>query len=136
MRAWHARGSFRQGTNLKAWIYKILRNSMYTEWNRQRRLEQDVDGRLAASLPCAAEQEWRLEFNELREAIGELAPLTREAVLLIHVAGLSYEEAAQVCGCAVGTMKSRASRGCERLAELTDNDRRERRTSTHAAPVS
>lgn len=136
MRAWHARESFQIGTNLKAWIYKILRNCLYTEWSKQRRLEQDVDGRAAATLTAVAEQEWRLEYNELLEALDELAPRTREAVLLIHAAGLSYEEAAQISGCAVGTMKSRVNRGCERLAELTDNLRPRRGRLIEAEPAA
>lgn len=133
MRAWHAKESFQAGTNLKAWIYKIFRNCLYTEWSKQRRLEQDVDGRAAAALVSLAEQDWRLEYNELLEALDELPPQTREAVLLIHAAGLSYEEAAQISGCAVGTMKSRVNRGCARLAELTDNRRPQRSRAADTA---
>lgn len=133
MRAWHAQASFTLGTNLKAWLYKILRNSRHTQWAKMRLLEQDVDGRRAAALVTGAEQEWRLEYNELLGALDDLTPSTRDAVLLIHGAGLSYEEAAQVCGCPVGTLKSRVNRGCERLAQLTDNaGRASKRPAEHA----
>jgi RNA polymerase sigma-70 factor (ECF subfamily) len=83
---------------------------------------QDVDGRLAAQLVSNPDQEWRLVYDELLVALGQLSQDTRDALLLVVAAGLTYEEAADVAGCAVGTMKSRVNRARERLAQLTDFD--------------
>jgi RNA polymerase sigma-70 factor (ECF subfamily) len=122
VRAWQFRAGFRVGTNLKAWLYKILRNTFYTQSVKRRRTVQDVDGKLAAQLTCNPDQEWRLVYDELLEALTHLSPDTRDALLLVVAAGLTYEEAADVAGCAVGTMKSRVNRARERLAKLTDFD--------------
>jgi RNA polymerase sigma-70 factor (ECF subfamily) len=120
VRAWQFRSGFKVGTNLKAWLYKILRNTFYTQAEKRRRTVQDVDGKYAAQLTCDADQEWRLVYDELLSALGQLSPDTRDALLLVVAAGLTYEEAADVAGCAVGTMKSRVNRAREKLAELTD----------------
>jgi RNA polymerase sigma-70 factor (ECF subfamily) len=122
VRAWQFRSGFRVGTNLKAWLYKILRNTFYTQSERRWRTVQDVDGKLAAQLTCNPDQEWRLVYDELLEALGHLSKDTRDALLLVVAAGLTYEEAAEITGCAVGTMKSRVNRARERLAKLTDFD--------------
>jgi len=122
VRAWQFRSGFKVGTNLKAWLYKILRNTFYTQWEKRRKTVQDVDGRLAAQLVSNPDQEWRLVYDELLVALGQLSQDTRDALLLVVAAGLTYEEAADVAGCAVGTMKSRVNRARERLAQLTDFD--------------
>jgi RNA polymerase sigma-70 factor (ECF subfamily) len=122
VRAWQFRAGFQVGTNLKAWLYKILRNTFYTQSEKRRKTVQDVDGRLAAQLVCNPDQEWRLVYDELLVALGQLSQDTRDALLLVVAAGLTYEEAADVAGCAVGTMKSRVNRARERLAQLTDFD--------------
>jgi RNA polymerase sigma-70 factor (ECF subfamily) len=120
VRAWQFRSGFRVGTNLKAWLYKILRNTFYTQVAKRRATVEDVDGRLAAALTCDPEQEWRVAYDELLAALGHLGQDTRDALLLVVVAGLTYEEAAEISGCAVGTVKSRVNRARERLAQLTD----------------
>jgi RNA polymerase sigma-70 factor, ECF subfamily len=122
VRAWQFRDGFKAGSNLKAWLYKILRNTFYTQSVRRRRTVQDVEGRFAAQLVSDPEQEWRLAYDELLTALSKLSPDTRDALLLVVAAGLTYEEAAEVACCAVGTMKSRVNRARERLAELTDFD--------------
>ena len=122
VRAWQFRSGFRVGTNMKAWLYKILRNTFYTQSEKRRRTVQDVDGKLAAQLICNPDQEWRLVYDELLDALGHLSQDTRDALLLVVAAGLTYEEAAEITGCAVGTMKSRVNRARERLAKLTDFD--------------
>lgn len=122
VRAWQFRSGFRVGTNLKAWLYKILRNTFYTQAEKRRKTVQDVDGKLAAQLACNPEQEWRLVYDELLGALGRLTNDTRDALLLVVAAGLTYEEAAEITGCAVGTMKSRVNRARERLAHLIDFD--------------
>lgn len=122
VRAWQFRSGFRVGTNMKAWLYKILRNTFYTQSEKRLRTVQDVDGKLAGQLVCNPDQEWRLVYDELLEALGHLSQDTRDALLLVVAAGLTYEEAAEITGCAVGTMKSRVNRARERLAKLTDFD--------------
>jgi RNA polymerase sigma-70 factor, ECF subfamily len=122
MRAWRSRECFQLGTNLKAWLFKIVRNTFYTNMVKRRHTVQDVEGKMAARLACTPEQEWRLQYGELLNAMDRLTPEAREALLLVVASGLSYEEAAAVCGCAVGTLKSRVNRARERLAKLVDHD--------------
>ena len=120
MRAWSYRATFQPDAQLKPWLFKILRSSFYTDIAKRRLTVQDVDGQFAASLTCSAEQEWRVEYSEMLEALDTLSRDAREAVLLVLATGLTYEEAAQVCGCPIGTMKSRVNRAREQLALLLD----------------
>ncbi len=122
VRAWRFRASYKAGSNMGAWVNRILRNSFYTSTAAQRHVVQDVDGRYAAQLSCKPEQEWRVKYGELLAALAHLAAESRDALLLVVAEGLSYEEAAEVAGCPVGTMKSRVNRARERLAELIDVD--------------
>lgn len=120
VRAWQFRSGFHIGTNLKAWLYRILRNTFYTQVQKRRATVEDVDGRFAAALVSDPDQEWRVAYDELLCALEDLSQDTRDALLLVVAVGLTYEEAAQAAGCAVGTMKSRVNRARERLAQITD----------------
>jgi RNA polymerase sigma-70 factor (ECF subfamily) len=120
VRAWSYRATFQPDAQLKPWLFKILRTRFYSDAARRRRTVEDVDGLLAAGLTCAAEQNWRIEYDELLHALNALSHDTREAVLLVLGEGLTYEEAAQVCACPAGTMKSRVNRGREQLTRLLD----------------
>ena len=120
VRAWRYREGFQPGTNLEAWLCAIQRNCFYTSRAGATRTVQDVEGRHAAQLTTQADQEWRLRYCELLEALKQLTPDTRDALLLVAGAGLTYEDAAQVTGCAVGTMKSRVHRARAHLAEIVD----------------
>jgi RNA polymerase sigma-70 factor (ECF subfamily) len=111
-------GSFTPGTNMSAWLFTILRNRFRSEYRKRRREVEDPDGSYLASLKAAPEQFGRLEFKELIEALAELPYVQREALLLVAASGFSYDEAAAICGTAVGTIKSRVSRARQRLAEL------------------
>ncbi len=122
MRAWANLSSFQPGTNIGAWLYTILRNEFYTELRKRRHEVPDPDGALAATLVSQPSQESRVDFQDLRLALAKLAPPQREAVLLVGASGLSYEEAAQMCNCAVGTMKSRVYRARMRLMMLLSVD--------------
>jgi RNA polymerase sigma-70 factor (ECF subfamily) len=122
VRAWRFREGFQEGSNMSAWVNKILRNTFYTAAVAQKHVVQDVDGKYAAQLSCKPEQEWRVKYGELMSAIRLLTPEARDALLLVVAEGMSYEEAAEVAGCPVGTMKSRVNRARERLAELIDVD--------------
>lgn len=122
VRAWRFRDGYQMGTNLRAWLYRIVRNAFYTQAAKRRDTVEDVDGRWAATLSCTPDQEWRVQYAELLRALDQLSPDTRDALLLVVSSGLSYQEAAEICGCAVGTMKSRVNRARGRLAQIVDFD--------------
>ena len=110
MKAWDARASFEIGTNMKAWTFMILRNQFYSEkrrsW-RQAQLDQDAAER---TLVAVDDPSGPIALDELRLGLGMLPPEQREALILVGAGGFAYEEAAEICGCAVGTVKSRVSR--------------------------
>ncbi|MEL6288845.1 MAG: sigma-70 family RNA polymerase sigma factor [Pseudomonadota bacterium] len=122
VKAWAKQDTFQQGTNLKAWLFTILRNTYLTEIRKRKREVEDVDDVLAGQLSVAAAQDDYLDFTDLTEALQKLGSDQREAILLVGAEGLSYEEAAAICGCAVGTIKSRVNRARNRLAELMHRD--------------
>ena len=121
-RAWRFRTGFNAGTNLKAWLFKILRNCFHNETASRRPVVQDVEGRFAARLTCAPEQDWFIRYRELLTAMARLTPTCREGLLLVVASGLTYDEAAVVAGCAVGTMKSRVNRARGQLARMLGDD--------------
>src|SRR5437868_9753602 len=110
--------SFEPGSNMPAWLFTILRNLFRSEYRKRRREVEDADGSYAETLKSQPEQGSRLEFNEFRAALDKLPPDQREALILVGASGFSYEEAAAICECAVGTIKSRVNRARTRLAEL------------------
>lgn len=119
VRALAAQGSFRPGTNFRAWIFTILRNLFFTERRKSRMVVQSIDTIEQELSPVAAAQESKVEFDDFRVALMKLPHDQREALILVGASGMSYEEAAQVSGCAVGTVKSRVSRARRTLAQLT-----------------
>jgi RNA polymerase sigma-70 factor, ECF subfamily len=118
MRAWTKMDRFQAGTNLNAWLVTILRNHFYNEYWKMAREVEDGDGSYAGRLCSIPDQEARLDLEDLQRALMKLSADQREALLLIGAEGFSYEEAAGVCGCAVGTVKSRVNRARIRLAEI------------------
>jgi RNA polymerase sigma-70 factor (ECF subfamily) len=108
--------SFQPGTNLQAWLFTILRNLFRSEYRKRKREVEDVDGRYSDSLISPPAQDSQLEFKELRAALDKLPQDQREALILVGASGFSYEEAAAICECAVGTIKSRVNRARTRLA--------------------
>ena len=110
--------SFEPGTNMPAWLFTILRNLFRSEYRKRRREVEDADGRYADTLKSHPEQTGRVEFEEFRTALAKLPPDQREALILVGASGFSYEDAASICGCAVGTIKSRVNRARTRLADL------------------
>lgn len=117
LRAWRFRESYTHGTNLKAWVFTILRNSYYTEVQQSRRIVQDVDGAMAAQLAVDPRQQWRLEYEDLLQAIQELRPPLRDALVLNLSGDFSYEDLAEILECPVGTVKSRVNRARRKLAD-------------------
>jgi RNA polymerase sigma-70 factor (ECF subfamily) len=110
--------SFQPGSNMPAWLFTILRNLFRSEYRKRRREVEDADGSYAQSLKSQPEQTGHIEFQEFREALGKLPQDQREALILVGASGFSYEEAADICGCAVGTIKSRVNRARARLADM------------------
>jgi len=110
--------SFTEGTNLTAWLFTILRNAYYSDYRKRRRETADPDGLLAARLEDPAAQPGHMDLLDFGEALQKLPADQREALILIGASGLSYDEAAEICGCAAGTMKSRVNRARNRLSEL------------------
>jgi RNA polymerase sigma-70 factor, ECF subfamily len=120
MKAWDARDSFQMGTNMKAWTFMILRNQFYSEkrrsW-RQSQLDQEAAER---TLVAVDDPEAPVALDELRQGLAMLPPEQREALILVGAGGFAYEEAAEICGCAVGTVKSRVSRARRALHAILD----------------
>jgi RNA polymerase sigma-70 factor, ECF subfamily len=120
LKAWDARASFQMGTNMKAWTFMILRNQFYSEkrrsW-RQSQLDQEAAER---TLVAADDPEAPVALDEMRLAMGMLPAEQREALILVGAGGFAYEEAADICGCAVGTVKSRVSRARRALQGILE----------------
>ena len=114
--------SFQPGSNLPAWLFTILRNLFRSEYRKRRREVEDAEGRYADTLKSNPEQTGRVEFEEFRTALNKLPADQREALILVGASGFSYEDAAAICGCAVGTIKSRVNRARTRLADLLSID--------------
>ncbi|WP_445501909.1 sigma-70 family RNA polymerase sigma factor [Microvirga sp. G4-2] len=113
---------FERGTNLNAWLFTILRNLFRSEYRKRRREIADPDGSYARRLKVQPQQGSHLDFEDFRTALSRLPSDQREALLLVGASGFSYEEAARICGCAVGTIKSRVNRARIRLAALLNVD--------------
>jgi RNA polymerase sigma-70 factor, ECF subfamily len=117
-KAWNHLDSFKEGTNLKAWLFTILRNTYFSERRKRRREVEDADGTYAGRLATHPEQNGHMDMQDFRAVLVRLPDDQREALILVGAAGFSYEEAAEICGCAVGTIKSRVNRARNRLADM------------------
>jgi RNA polymerase sigma-70 factor (ECF subfamily) len=121
MKAWDARASFEMGTNMKAWTFMILRNQFYSEkrrsW-RQTQLDQEAAER---TLVAVDDPEAPVALDELRQGLAMLPIEQREALVLVGAGGFAYEEAAAICECAVGTVKSRVSRARRALQGILES---------------
>jgi RNA polymerase sigma-70 factor, ECF subfamily len=120
IKAWTNRDKFEPGTNLRAWLFTILRNTYYTNVLRRRREVRDETGEYAGTLRTPATQDWSVAVRALQAALQKLPAEHREALILVGAAGLSYEEAAEICGCALGTIKSRVNRARARLLKIME----------------
>jgi RNA polymerase sigma-70 factor, ECF subfamily len=118
LKAWTHMSSFQEGTNLRAWLFTILRNAYFSEIRKRRREVEDTDGNEAESLSVAPSQQGHVELEDMRKALDLLPPDQREALVLVGAAGMSYEEAAEIAHCAVGTIKSRVNRARIKLGGL------------------
>lgn len=120
LKAWQHLDKFEEGTNLRAWLLTILRNSYFSELRKKRREVEDVDGKASASLSVAPAQQGHLDMQDFRTALATLPADQREALVLVGAVGMSYDEAAAVAQCAVGTIKSRVNRARARLSDMLD----------------
>jgi RNA polymerase sigma-70 factor (ECF subfamily) len=118
IKAWSHYDSFQEGTNLKAWLFTILRNTFISERRKLGREVQDFDGDHSARLVHHPEQHGHVDLADFAKALNQLSPEQREALMLIGAESFSYEEAAEITGCEVGTVKSRVHRARLRLAQL------------------
>jgi RNA polymerase sigma-70 factor (ECF subfamily) len=110
-KAWRSRDRFEPGTNLKAWLFTILRNEFFSQRRRAWR-ETNWDEAKAARIPAPRDaQLWSLELSDATHALHELPDYQREALVLVAAGGVSYTDAARICGVPVGTVKSRVARG-------------------------
>ena len=123
MKAWANASSFMEGTNMRAWLFTIMRNTFFSQYRKARREIQDVDGEAAARLVAMPDQLSHLDFADFKTELDSLPADQREALVLIGASGFSYEEAAEICGCAVGTIKSRVNRARHRLMTLLSRHR-------------
>jgi RNA polymerase sigma-70 factor (ECF subfamily) len=118
VKAWDKHESFQPGTNLKAWLFTILRNEFYSQMRKRGREVQDSEGLMTARLAVHPAQHGQLDLKDFKAALEQLPEDQREAIILIGASGFSYEEAAEICNCAVGTIKSRVSRARTRLQDI------------------
>ncbi|WP_208948356.1 sigma-70 family RNA polymerase sigma factor [Segnochrobactrum spirostomi] len=125
---------FEPGTSLRAWLFTILRNTYYTSMRVRRREVADETGDIVAGWSVAPAQEWALRGHEARRALEQLSDDQREVIVLVAVLGMSYEDAAVVCACATGTIKSRLNRARNRMLELLEADSIEEVFSGNEAP--
>lgn len=122
VKAWRNLGSFTEGTNMRAWLFTILRNVYISEIRRRRREVQDSEGVFSESVAVPPQQNGYMDLADFRKALGDLPEEQREALILIGAAEFSYEEAAEISGCAVGTVKSRVNRARNALARRLNLD--------------
>lgn len=118
LKAWANRQSFAAGTNMRAWLFTILRNEFYSFFRKRRREVEDADGAIAAKVGVHPEQDGHVDLADMKTALGKLPIDQREALLLVSASDMSYEEAAEICGVAVGTIKSRVNRARTKLSDL------------------
>ncbi len=136
VKAWSNIHRFEPGTNMRAWLFTILRNTFYSDCRRSRWVVSDTDGVAAAGLAEKPAHDGRLQMRDFQLAFAALPPEQREALILVGASGFSYEEAARMCGCAIGTIKSRINRGRRRLVAQMSIDEREPFELTDRATVA
>jgi RNA polymerase sigma-70 factor (ECF subfamily) len=136
VKAWSNFDRFTAGTNLRAWLFTILRNTFYSTRRRTVREVSDSDGTLTGALAEKPAHDGRLQIADLYRAFLQLPDEQREALQLVGAQGYSYEEAAAITGVAVGTVKSRANRARVRLAQILDLSETDRIELTDGATLA
>lgn len=118
VKAWTNIDKYDCGTNMRAWLFTILRNTYYSSRRKSKREVADVDGIFTEALAEKPAHDGHMQLTDFRKALALLKDEQREALLLVGASGFSYEEAAEMCGVAVGTIKSRTNRARAQIAEL------------------
>ena len=136
VKAWSNIDKFQPGTNMRAWLFTILRNTFYSDRRRAKRIVSDSDGVMTDAIAVKPDHDGHLAMVDFRRAFEELSDEQREALILVGAQGISCEEAAQMCGCAVGTIKSRVNRGRRRLTEVLQLDVSEASELTDSATLA
>ncbi len=139
LKAWAARKRFQAGTNMRAWTFIILRN-LFLSQMRRARFKGEWDELTASKILAApASQDRHIELSDMQRALMHLPQPQREALILVGAGGFAYEEAAEICGCAVGTIKSRVARGRVALEGLLSSgklpSRRQHRTDPNKSAL-
>lgn len=122
VKAWNNASSYQEGTNLRAWLFTILRNTYFSDLRKTIREVEDIDGAHAERLAVLPSQNSHMDMLDFRQAFEELSDDQKEVLVLVGAEGFSYEEAAEICGCAVGTVKSRVNRARGTLAKKLNLD--------------
>ncbi|MFW2852699.1 sigma-70 family RNA polymerase sigma factor [Sphingomonas sp. TX0543] len=120
LKAWRSRASFEAGTNLKAWTFRILRNSFLSQV-RRKGAGQAGETAEPIDVPVASNQEWVVTLGDVRRLWPRLTPEQQRCIQCVGIEGLSYEETATIEQVPVGTIKSRVVRGRQMLRALLDH---------------
>lgn len=120
VKAWSKHESFTMGTNMKAWLFTILRNEFYGQMRKSGREISDPDDYFTNNMSQHPEQFGKLDLVDFKKALAQLPDDQREAIILVGASGFSYEEAAEMCDCAVGTIKSRVNRARKALQDILE----------------
>jgi RNA polymerase sigma-70 factor (ECF subfamily) len=118
LKAWSNMDKFQPGTNMRAWLFTILRNNFYTSRRKLNREVADVDNVFSDNMSVKPEHDGKLQMMDFKAALSKLPDEQREALILVGASGFSYEEAGEMCGVATGTIKSRVNRARIKLSEL------------------
>lgn len=121
LKAWAARKRYKAGTNMRAWVFVILRNQFLSQMRRSRFTGEWDESVAERTLSTPAHQDHQMQLTDLQRALMRLPAAQREALVLVGAGGFSYEEAAGICDCAVGTVKSRVARARAALDEMIDS---------------
>lgn len=120
VKAWTHIDKYTVGTNLQAWLFTILRNTFFSGLRKRRREVADPEGLHAQRLFVKPDHDGKLAFSDFQRAFDQLTPEHREVLILVGASGFTCEQAAEMIGVAVGTVKSRTNRARKRLADLMD----------------
>ena len=123
LKAWTNLDKFQAGTIMRAWLFTILRNNFYSSTRKTNREVADIDNVFSDKLSVKPEHDGRLQMMDFKQAFAKLPDEQREALILVGASGFSYDEAAEMCGVATGTIKSRVNRARAKLTELLALDK-------------
>lgn len=136
LKAWSNMEKFQPGTNMRAWLFTILRNNFYSSRRKLNREVADIDNVFSDTLSVKPDHDGRLQMADFKEALNQLPDEQREALILVGASGFAYDEAAEMCGVATGTIKSRVNRARAKLTELLHLDDEEALELTDSATLA